>query len=231
MAPGDANWHTDILSTAARLCATSLGTHGTILDDTLLAYFYACHAELVEAIVPVHRDGAILGYVLIGPVFLAPADPFLTDKIARRLSSFQIPEQTVRRAARLIPLVEPERLKQTIDLLGELLSASSTDIATAPQDDDAAEARALKEQILAAINALSEKNRLVTTLYFINGYSHKEISDFLEAPVSTVKSRLHESRKKLQRRLMKMAKEVLHQSKPGAEFVGEKGRACPPVLD
>jgi len=196
MAPGDANWHTDTLSTAARLCAASLGTHGAILDDTLFAietfqrgdkragslceqikaaqdgtacctaahqagairaaqlggaYFYACHAELVEAIVPVYREGAILGYVLIGPVLFTPLDPFLTEKIARRLSNFQIPEQAVKRAAGLSPVVEPERLKQTVDLLGKLLSASSTDVAAPPQDHDADEAR--QEA------AVSEKNR------------------------------------------------------------------------
>ena len=85
--------------------------------------------------------------------------------------------------------------------------------------DGVAEAKEVKEMILEGISALSEKNRLVTTLYFINGYSHKEISDFMEVPVSTVKSRLYESRKKLQGRLMKMAKEVLHENKPGVEFV------------
>ena len=88
-----------------------------------------------------------------------------------------------------------------------------------PGPDDVVEAKELKEQILKQINALSEKNRVVTMLYFINGYSHKEISDFLEVSVSTVKSRLHESRKNLQRRLITMAKEVLHENKPGAEFV------------
>jgi len=88
-----------------------------------------------------------------------------------------------------------------------------------PGPDDVVEAKELKEQILREINALSEKNREVVTLFFINGYSHKEISDFLEIPVSTVKGRLHESRKKLQGRLINMAKEVLHQNKPGAEFL------------
>ena len=186
MAAGDANRHTRTLSTAARLCAASLGTHGAILDDTLLAietftggdkrvgslceqvkaapdgaacctaaqktgairaaqlggaYFYACRAELVEAIVPVQRDGSVSGYVLIGPVLLTPPDPLLTDKIVDRLSSFQIDEKTVRRAVQLIPVVEPDRLKQTIDLLSELLSASPADLDAVLQDDYATEAR------------------------------------------------------------------------------------------
>jgi AraC-like DNA-binding protein/ligand-binding sensor protein len=180
MAAGQGDRQTHTLSTAARLCAASLGTNCALLDDTFLtietftggdkrvgtlceqvkaapegaascaaarqagavrvmqlggAYFYECHAELVEAIVPVQRDGAIVGYVVIGPVLLTPADPLLTDKIVERLASFHISEQTVRRAAALIPLVEPNRLKQTIDLLGELLSASSANLDTALQNE------------------------------------------------------------------------------------------------
>lgn len=88
-----------------------------------------------------------------------------------------------------------------------------------PGPDAVAEAHEVKDMVLGEIHALSEKNRLVTTLYFINGYSYNEISDFLEVPTSTVKSRLHESRKILQGRLMEMAKDVLHANKPGAEFV------------
>jgi len=181
MAAGHGDRYMHTLSTAARLCAASLGTHCALLDDNFLtietftggdkrvgalceqikaapdgaasctaarqagavrvmqlggAYFYVCHAELVEAIVPVQRDGGIVGYVVIGPVLLTPADPLLTDKIVERLASFHVSEETVRRAAALIPLVEPNRLKQTIDLLGELLSASSANPDTSLQDDD-----------------------------------------------------------------------------------------------
>jgi len=206
MAAEYANGQKHILSTAAKLCAASLGTHCVLLDDAFLtietftggdrrvgslceeikaapdgaarcsaarqagairaiqlggAYFYACHAELVEAIVPVQRDGAILGYVLVGPVLLKPADPLLTDKIAEKLSFFDISENTVERAVDLIPLVEPERLKQTVDLLGALLTASSTDSATAPQDDDTTEAQ---DEVSASVPARAGQRGLRRTV-------------------------------------------------------------------
>jgi len=88
-----------------------------------------------------------------------------------------------------------------------------------PRPDIAVETNELKEQILREIGALSERNRMVTALYLVNGYSYKEISDFLEVRVPTIKSRLHESRKKLQGRLINMVAEVLNDSKPGAEFI------------
>jgi RNA polymerase sigma-70 factor (ECF subfamily) len=88
-----------------------------------------------------------------------------------------------------------------------------------PGPDAVAEAHQMKEIVLGEIGALSEKNRVVTTLYFIDEYSYRDISDFLEMPISTVKGRLHRSRVILQGRLIEMAKDVLHESKPGTEFV------------
>lgn len=91
--------------------------------------------------------------------------------------------------------------------------------ASGPDPREHAEANELKDRILHEIAALSEKNRLVTTLQLINGYSTEEISEFLELPASTIKSRLHESRKHLQGRLMKMAEDILHTNKPGDGFI------------
>ncbi len=88
-----------------------------------------------------------------------------------------------------------------------------------PSPDEAAEARDLRQRVMEQIGKLSDGNRLVTVLFLINGYSHKDISDFLDIPVSTVKSRLHESRKQLQRRLVKVAEGILHDSRPGGEFI------------
>lgn len=99
------------------------------------------------------------------------------------------------------------------------LSATKDIPSNRPEPGDLAEKKDLKETIMREIDALSEKNRMAATLYFINGYSHNEISEFLEVPITTVKSRIHESRQILKRRLITMAKEVLHQNKPGKEFI------------
>lgn len=50
-----------------------------------------------------------------------------------------------------------------------------------------------------ALSSLSEVNRETTILYYINGYSQKDISGFLGVPLGTVKRRLHDSRKLLER--------------------------------
>lgn len=54
-----------------------------------------------------------------------------------------------------------------------------------------------KDQVLAAINALPENERVAVTLFYLNGYSQKEIAHFLEVPVSTVDGRLQTARKRL----------------------------------
>ena len=96
---------------------------------------------------------------------------------------------------RRITITDCDRFLRSRKVTHEELSTVLDTPTDLPEPDALVEAKELKERIVEEINALSEKKRLVRTLYFINGYSHREISDFLEVPVSTVKSRLHESRK------------------------------------
>ncbi len=58
--------------------------------------------------------------------------------------------------------------------------------------------------VLEAMHGLPEGERTVTTLFYINGYSQKDISAFLEVPVTTVNNRLHASRKRLKERMLTM---------------------------
>jgi len=75
----------------------------------------------------------------------------------------------------------------------------------------------LKEKVLAAVQALPEKQRMVTMLFYIDGYSQKEIADFLEVPAKTVKSRLHASRKRLKERMTEMVRDNLQEKRPSKD--------------
>ncbi len=81
-----------------------------------------------------------------------------------------------------------------------------------------AEQREIQEQVIKAIRSLPEHQRMVTTLFYINGYSQGEIAGFLDVPVTTVKKRLHDSRKKLRGRMIGMVKDTLSQSAPDERF-------------
>ena len=75
--------------------------------------------------------------------------------------------------------------------------------------DQAVEYRELQERVLDAIRSLPEGQRMATTLFYINGYSQQEISNFLDVPVTTVKKRLHDAREKLKERMLDMVDETL----------------------
>ncbi len=85
----------------------------------------------------------------------------------------------------------------------------------------AAERRELRKQVLEAIASLSEEQRTVTTLYYINGYSQKEIAAFLEVPTTTVKSRLYTSRQRLKERMFTMVQEELRSGALPESFTQE----------
>jgi RNA polymerase sigma factor (sigma-70 family) len=80
------------------------------------------------------------------------------------------------------------------------------------------EKRELRRTVVAAIRSLPEHQRETTALFYMNGYSHNEVADFLEVPVSTVKKRLHDARKNLKETLMDTLKDALREHAPDERF-------------
>ena len=72
--------------------------------------------------------------------------------------------------------------------------------------------------VLNAISSLSDVNREAITLYYINGYSQDDISEFLDVPLGTVKRRLHDAREQLKKEVIQMVEDTLKGEKPGDEF-------------
>jgi RNA polymerase sigma factor (sigma-70 family) len=70
------------------------------------------------------------------------------------------------------------------------------------------------QSIHDAMASLPPNMRLVIALYYVMGYSQKEIADYLEAPVSTVKKRLFDARQKLKERMIHMVQEQLQATRP-----------------
>lgn len=83
-----------------------------------------------------------------------------------------------------------------------------SDVSTSdPGPHAAAERHDLLAKVLHAINALPENERLVTTLFYIDGYTQADIGDFLEVPVSTVNKRLYSARQRLKSNVVELIKE------------------------
>lgn len=98
-----------------------------------------------------------------------------------------------------------------------------------PGPDGIAGRREFQQTVMQALATLSAPLREATTLFYIDGYSHQQISEFLEIPVNTVKSRLHASRKKLNERVVTMVKHSFDQNKPSKDFAGKVIRDVPRV--
>ena len=76
-----------------------------------------------------------------------------------------------------------------------------------------------------AIDALPEHERIVTLLFYRSGYPLKEIAAFLEVPLTTVKKRLHDARKRLHTMLMDTVRETLREQPPlYADYFSQKVR-------
>lgn len=115
-----------------------------------------------------------------------------------------------------------------------LEAASAAQAPTDVSPAQSAERHELHEHVLRAVRALPEHQRLVTALFYIDGYSQKEIATFLEVPVTTVKKRLHDARKKLKERMLAMVDGTLKAAAPDERFsrrIIAELRARPRLLD
>jgi len=83
------------------------------------------------------------------------------------------------------------------------------------------EVESMHDSLQKAINSLSHKNRLAFVLYYMNGKSCKEVSEFLGVSVDVVKSRLSQARKHLRKELITMMQEKLEREKLPEDFKGK----------
>ena len=98
------------------------------------------------------------------------------------------------------------------------LEAAQTVPSAAADPGTEAQRSEMRNEVLRAISQLPAQQREVTTLFYINGYSQKDIADFLEVPVGTVKNRLTASRSRLKERMLNMVEETLHKNAPDERF-------------
>ena len=94
------------------------------------------------------------------------------------------------------------------------LDAAGRVEADAADPHELLEKKEMRDEVLKAIRRLPARQREVTALFYINGYSQNDFADFLEVPVGTVKNRLNASRSRLKERMLHMVEETLHKNAP-----------------
>lgn len=95
-----------------------------------------------------------------------------------------------------------QRQTLSIDELGQQEEQAASPMEVYEQHD-------LHERVMSAISQLPEPNRIVLTLYSMDGLSYEEIGAFLDVPIGTVRSRIHRARQTLKKELAYMVTQDL----------------------
>ncbi|MCD6505594.1 sigma-70 family RNA polymerase sigma factor [Candidatus Poribacteria bacterium] len=90
-----------------------------------------------------------------------------------------------------------------------------------PRPDEALEREEMEEMVKKALSKLSPRNQQILILFYIDDLSYRDIAEFLDLPLSTVKWRLHRSRKLLREEVLKMMEKGFSEHKVGSEFTQE----------
>ncbi|MEW9698144.1 sigma-70 family RNA polymerase sigma factor [Paenibacillus sp. SI8] len=80
------------------------------------------------------------------------------------------------------------------------------------------ERRLVQQTIWDAVNQLDEAKRLVTILYYISGFTAREISQYLSLSISAVESRIKRSKEQLKKELLSYMAQELESNKVGKQF-------------
>lgn len=107
-----------------------------------------------------------------------------------------------------------------------------------PTPASALEQALLRADVHAVIDLLPPAQRLVTLLFYIEGYSQQEIADYLELPLTALKKRLFNARQTLKERMIHMMQTVVQTNRPSqneqfadnvAFFIAVKANDLPQV--
>ncbi|HKC62421.1 MAG TPA: GNAT family N-acetyltransferase, partial [Pyrinomonadaceae bacterium] len=80
-----------------------------------------------------------------------------------------------------------------------------------------AEQREIREKVLAALKSLPVSERVVTTLFYIDGYTQADIGEFLQLPVTTINKRLYTARQRLKGSVVEIFKGDLRRQRPSRD--------------
>ena len=84
----------------------------------------------------------------------------------------------------------------------------------APGPVEIYEQRELQAFVAHALQQLPAEQRLAITLFYLSGYSHQEVADFLNLTKSQVNNRLYHARNTLKERIFAMTKTTLSEQRP-----------------
>lgn len=88
-----------------------------------------------------------------------------------------------------------------------------------PEPPVVVESALFQQTILALIEQLTPAQRIVTLLFYMEGYSQQEVADYLEISVTAVKKRLFNARETLKERMSAMIEQSFDHHRPSRDRV------------
>ncbi|MBI1926116.1 sigma-70 family RNA polymerase sigma factor [Candidatus Poribacteria bacterium] len=110
-------------------------------------------------------------------------------------------------AANVCKMHARKRLPPFVDIDALELDESSIADKSLRYDEPAFANLELRDLLEKALQSLTPSEQDVYTLYFLDNYTYREIARALNVPMGTVKRRLHEVRKKMQKEILIMTSE------------------------
>lgn len=175
------------------------------------------HAAFGELVTSFQDMAFACAYAVLGDFYLAEdaaQEAFITAW--QTLHQLRTPEAFPGWLRRIV-LTRCNRLTRGKRLRVVPLEAGAHVSSAAPDPHAAAEQRELRDKVLAAIKALPEHERLVTTLFYVNGYTQSDIGDFLQVPLTTVNKRLYKARRRLKESVVETFKQNLRRERPSRD--------------
>lgn len=119
-----------------------------------------------------------------------------------KLDQLRVPEAFggwLRRIVNRMAINRATRRQATTACDPEILEATCLDAADSP--DQRALVRERRDDLRAAVNRLGQLDRQTLQAFYLGGQSLLQMSDAFDAPVGTIKRRLHVARKRLARKM------------------------------
>jgi len=190
-------------------------------DSTLVERTRAGDTQAFAALVERYRDAAfgVALHVLGDPGAAAEVAQDAFFRAYRCLDQLREPQRFAAWLHRIATNLARNRLA-AMRAQPSHVPLDQADDATAPNPtpEDMAERSEVAELIRQLMARLSDQQRLTFTMFYVDGYSEQDVSDMLEIPVGTVKSRLHHARARLKEEVVKVAESTLKESRPDADF-------------
>lgn len=178
----------------------------------------ATHSEQHEAfgeIVRLCQDMAYAcAYAVLGDFHLAEdaaQEAFITAW--QKLAQLRQPEAFPGWLRRIV-LTECGRLTRGKHLCVVPLEAEDKLRSVEPNPHTLLEESERKHSMLIAVKSLPPNERMVATLFYLNGHTQKDIAAFLEVPTTTVAKRLYAAKARLKHALMGAGKENFARHRP-----------------